>query len=96
MHKPAFSEIRKLILANTTKIVQDDSGMAIHYITNDKNSKWGFSFYGEYTKPINMFTQHYQADLDSLYKLKGSKKLGFGLGYNYRDKNSNFMIIKKM
>jgi hypothetical protein len=95
MHKPAFSEIRKLILANTNQIVQDDSGIAIHYITNDKN-KWQFSFYGEYTKPINMFTQNYQADLDSLYKLKGAKKLGFGLGYNYRDKNSNFMVIKKI
>lgn len=95
MHKPSFSEIRKLILTNTDRIVQDDSGIAINYITNDKN-KWKFTFYGEYTKPINMFTQHYQQDLDSLYKLTGSKKLGFGLGYNYRDKNSNFMVIKKL
>jgi hypothetical protein len=82
-------------LANTQQIVQDDSGMAIKYIINDEH-KWKFNFYGEYTKPINMFTQHYQADLDSLYKLNGSKKLGFGLGYNYRDKNSNFMVIKKI
>lgn len=95
MHKPSFSNIRKLILNNTGKIVQDDSGIAINYILNDKN-KWKFSFYGEYTKPINMFTQHYQSDLDSLYKLIGAKKLGFGLGYNYRDKNSNFMVIKKL
>lgn len=94
MHKGNFGEIRKLILNNTQRIVQDDSGIALQYITKDKN-KWDFVFYGEYTKPINMFTQHYQADLDSLYKLKGAKKLGFGLGYNYRDKNSNFMIIKK-
>jgi len=94
MHKGNFGEIRKLILANTQRIVQDDSGIALQYITKDKN-KWDYVFYGEYTKPINMFTQHYQPDLDSLYKLKGSKKLGFGLGYNYRDKNSNFMIIKK-
>jgi hypothetical protein len=95
MHKPSFATIRKLILANTQQIVQDDSGMAIKYIINDEH-KWKFNFYGEYTKPINMFTQHYQADLDSLYKLNGSKKLGFGLGYNYRDKNSNFMVIKKI
>ena len=94
MHKGNFGEIRKLILNNTQRIVQDDSGIALHYITKDKN-KWDYVFYGDYTKPINMFTQHYQPDLDSLYKLKGAKKLGFGLGYNYRDKNSNFMIIKK-
>lgn len=94
MHKGNFSEIRTLILNNTQRVVQDDSGIALRYITKDKN-KWDYAFYGEYTKPINMFTQHYQADLDSLYKLVGAKKLGFGLGYNYRDKNSNFMIIKK-
>ncbi|MDZ4665011.1 MAG: hypothetical protein SGJ15_09065 [Bacteroidota bacterium] len=94
MHLSAFAKIRELILANTKNIVQDDSGIALHYITTDKN-KWKFTFYGAYTKPINMFAKHYQADLDSLYKTQGAKKLGFGLGYNYRDKNSSFMLIKK-
>lgn len=94
MHLSAFSKIRELILANTKNIVQDDSGIALRYITNDTN-KWKFTFYGAYTKPINMFAKHYQADLDSLYKTQGAKKLGFGLGYNYRDKNSSFMLIKK-
>lgn len=94
MHKATFSDIRNLILKHTNTIVQDDSGIGISYILKDKN-KWQFDFYGTYTKPINMFTQHYQPELDSLYKLLGTKPLGFGLGYNYRDKNSNFMIIKK-
>jgi hypothetical protein len=94
LHLSAFSKIRELILANTKNIVQDDSGIPLHYITTDKN-KWKLTFYGSYTKPINMFAKHYQADLDSLYKTQGSKKLGFGLGYNYRDKNSSFMLIKK-
>jgi hypothetical protein len=75
--------------------VQDDSGIAQKYIFNDSN-KWKYSFYGNYTKPINMFKNHYQSDLDSLYKKVGTKKLGFGLGYNYRDKNSNFMVITKI
>jgi len=95
MHMAAFSKIRELILDNTENIVQDDSGIAIRYLTNDKH-KWKFTFYGAYTKPINMFKENYQADLDSLYKKEGSKKLGFGLGYNYRDKNSSFMLIKKI
>lgn len=94
MHKATFSEIRNLILNHTGCVVQDDSGIAINYILKH-NSKWQFKLYGNYTKPINMFTQHYQPELDSLYKLVGAKPLGFGLGYNYRDKNSNFMIIKK-
>ena len=42
-----------------------------------------------------MFSQFYQADLDSTYKLQGAKPIGFGIGYNFRDKNSNFMIANK-
>ena len=61
----------------------------------EDTNKWQFTFYGAYTKPINMFAKHYQSDLDSLYKKQGAKKLGFGLGYNYRDKNSSFILIKK-
>jgi hypothetical protein len=96
MHLSAFSKIRDLILENTNTIVQDDSGIALRYLTGDKKHQWKFTFYGTYTKPINMFKENYQADLDSLYKKEGSKKLGFGLGYNYRDKNSSFMLIKKI
>lgn len=94
LHSANFSGIRHLILQNTTQVVQDDSGIAQKYFDKD-NNKWTYSFYGKYTRPINMFKQHYQKDLDSLYSKIGTKKLGFGLGYNYRDKNSNFMVITK-
>ena len=40
-----------------------------------------------------MFSEFYQADLDSTYKQEGSKPIG--IGYNFRDKNSNFMIANK-
>jgi len=95
MHKPAFKKIRSLILDESDCVVQDDSGIAMQFITEHK-SAWEYTLYGEYHKPIAMFSQHYQKDLDSLYKKQGSKNLGFGLGYNYRDKNSNFMVIKKV
>ncbi len=94
LHKANFTGIRNLILQHTTQVVQDDSGIAQKYFDKDDN-KWNYSFYGKYTKPINMFKEHYQSDLDSLYVKVGTKKLGFGLGYNYRDKNSNFMVITK-
>jgi hypothetical protein len=43
-----------------------------------------------------MFSEFYQPELDSLYKRIGAKPLGFGMGYNFRDKNSNFMIVNKL
>jgi len=94
LHKFNFNAVRNLILKHTTQVVQDDSGIALTFFEKD-NKKWNYSFYGNYSKPINMFKQHYQEDLDSLYSKVGTKKLGFGLGYNYRDKNSNFMVFTK-
>ena len=94
MHKNYFSIIRNTIINQSQHVIQDDSGIAFHYFT-ESSSKWNYSFYGKYLKPIPMFSAFYQTDLDSLYKQQGSKPIGFGIGYNFRDKNSNFMIASK-
>jgi hypothetical protein len=95
MHKSYFSTIRNFILNNSSQVVQDDSGIAFHYF-DESSHQWDYKFYGQYTKPIPMFSAFYQKDLDSTYKVIGSKPIGFGIGYNFKDKNSNFMIaIKK-
>ncbi len=94
MHKNYFSIIRNTIINQSQHVIQDDSGIAFHYFT-ESSSKWNYSFYGKYLKPIPMFSAFYQPDLDSLYKQQGSKPIGFGIGYNFRDKNSNFMIASK-
>lgn len=94
MHKNYFSMIRNVILSQSEHVIQDDSGIAFHYFTNDEH-KWGYHFFGDYSKPIPMFKEFYQKDLDSLYDQQGSKPIGFGIGYNFKDKNSNFMIATK-
>ncbi|MES2566970.1 MAG: hypothetical protein V4565_08895 [Bacteroidota bacterium] len=94
MHKNYFSMIRNVILDQSQHVVQDDSGIAFHYFLND-DQKWDYAFYGQYLKPIPMFSAFYQKDLDSLYKHQGSKPIGFGIGYNFKDKNSNIMIATK-
>lgn len=94
MHKSYFSIIRDYILNHSSQVIQDDSGIAFHYF-KESNAKWDYAFYGQYLKPIPMFKEFYQKDLDSLYKQQGSKPMGFGIGYNFKDKNSNFMIATK-
>lgn len=94
MHKNYFSMVRNVILSQSEHVIQDDSGIAFHYFTDDEH-KWSYAFYGDYIKPIPMFKEFYQKDLDSLYKQQGSKPIGFGIGYNFKDKNSNFMIATK-
>lgn len=94
MHKGYFSIVRDVILNQSNQVVQDDSGIAFHYFT-DSNSKWSYNFFGQYLRPIPMFKEFYQKDLDSLYKKQGAKEIGFGIGYNFKDKNSNLMVATK-
>ncbi len=94
MHKNYFSIIRNVILKQSEQVIQDDSGISFHYFTND-STKWNYTLYGKYLKPIPMFKEFYQKDLDSLYKQQGSKEIGFGIGYNFKDKNSNLLIATK-
>jgi len=91
LHHSNFSIIRNTILDNSKSVTQDDSGIAYKYFIKSKK-KWSFKLYGNYTKPIKLFSHFYQNDLDSLYVNQGSKPLGFGIGYNFNDQNSNFFI----
>ena len=95
MHESYFSEIRNYIFKKSSTIVQDDSGIAFRYFKTSEFN-WEYSLYGNYVKPISLFSYAYQTDLDSLWKVKGSKSVGFGIGYNFKDKNSNLMIAKKI
>lgn len=95
MHESYFSEIRNFIFQKSSVIVQDDSGIAFRYF-GKSDYTWDFTFYGNYVKPISLFSYAYQRDLDSLWKIRGSKNIGFGIGYNFKDKNSNLMIAKKI
>jgi len=95
LHKSNFSIMRNLILEKAGAVVQDDSGIALSYFLKGE-AKWDYRLFGQYTKPIATFSGRFQPLLDSLYKANGSKALDFGLGYNYRDKNSNFMIATKV
>ena len=94
MHRPEFSQIRRVIFEHSNFIIQDDSGIALSYFKNS-GFEWDFKLFGKYTHPIRLFASRFQPQLDSLWKAKGSVPLGFGLGYNSYDKNSNLMIAKK-
>jgi len=94
LHKTYFSEVRNVILDGASTIVQDDSGIALRYFSKSE-AHWDYMLFGEYTKPISLFKNAYQKDLDSLYKQQGSTPLGFGIGYNFKDKNSNLMIARR-
>ncbi|MEC9036240.1 MAG: hypothetical protein VX588_05410 [Verrucomicrobiota bacterium] len=92
MHKSYFSQIRNHLLSNSTTIIQDDSGIPIKHFNQ---SSWQMKYFGTYTKPIDLFEDHYQPNLREIYKQE-SQKLPFGTGYRWRKGQSNLIVAEQL
>lgn len=93
MHNPYFSTIRNNILQNSRLVLQDDSGIPVKYFKEDT---WNRTLFGTYDKPINLFASRFQNDLKLLYDSVDKQKikpLPFGIGYDYRQNESNLMLF---
>ncbi|MDW7980747.1 MAG: hypothetical protein RMH97_09300 [Verrucomicrobiales bacterium] len=79
LHKPYFSILRTLILDRSRLVLQDDSGIPIRYFVQ---RDWSVRFYGAYEKPIPLFTQWYQPDLEAAVRRGNPEALPFKFGYS--------------
>lgn len=76
-----FSIVRNLILDNSVKIIQDDTGIRYN-ILSDK-TKWDFQFWGTYTSTIKDLEWGFQPDFkDHVKNHANNKKLPFRISYN--------------
>jgi hypothetical protein len=92
MYNGSFSGIRDTILATSSHVLQDDSGMPLKSFDN---AKWDLEFYGNYTRPIGLFSNRYQSDLRRVYtSSKDIQPLDFGIGYKFGVNQSNMMLAK--
>jgi hypothetical protein len=87
-----FGTIRNFILAHSTLIVQDDSGIPLAYF--DPN-KWNLRFFGIYVGPIEVFKQYYQPHLRELYEQASPPPLDFGFGYHWNYKEANLIVATR-
>lgn len=94
MHRPSFSIIRNIILNESEHVLQDDSGIPVHFFDQ---KKWDLTFYGTYSFPISLFRERHQEDLKKIYEKKELpvKPLPFGIGYQYHEGTSNMMRASK-
>jgi hypothetical protein len=92
MHNEYFSIVRDALLERSQFIFQDDSGIPLRFF--DANN-WTRSFFGQYTKPIDLFSTRLQADLKAEYTADPSiVALPFGVGYRYEG-DSNLMLAQR-
>ena len=95
MYRDTFSMIRNFILDECVFIMQDDSGMPLNSFKTDL---WNLKFYGNYIKPIQLFESRFQPDLRAVYTEKKNQigELPFGIGYNWKQGESNLMTARKI
>jgi hypothetical protein len=96
LHNTYFSKTRNAILKNSALVLQDDSGIPVRYFGAEN---WQRQLFGTYDKPINLFKTRFQADLKTLYDSTDKatvKPLAFGIGYDYKPKESNLMLFTKV
>ena len=93
IHKPEFSIIRQHLLAISSAVLQDDSGIPYHFF--DERS-WRVQLYGAYVRPYGSFRWLEQADLRNAYLSSGAKSLNFRIGYGYGKIPSNLLLARKV
>ena len=91
-HEPAFSIIRERVLAISSAVLQDDSGIPYGYFDA---ARWQVQLYGNYTRPYGSFRWLEQPDLRRAYETSKPKPLGFHIGYGFSRIPSNLLLAKR-
>jgi hypothetical protein len=88
-HSGGFSQVRDFILSKAEYVVQDDSGIPLHYFKRDQ---WSFHPFGRYLGPIGIFPGRHQIQLAELYNRGPSRPIDWGMGYRWRTNESNVLL----
>jgi hypothetical protein len=93
MHKRYFSNIRGMIIAKSSLVIEDDSGVPFHYFDP---ALWDVRLFGAYDKPIDLFQDWMQDDLKAAYDgTQNVQPLDFGISYKFRIGESNLMLAMR-
>jgi hypothetical protein len=92
MHRPYFSNVRNFLLAHSTTLLQDDSGIPLRHF---KRNNWRLQPFGKYFRPIPIFEGYYQSDMRKLFRKGRAAKASFGMGYRWRVHETNILLATK-
>jgi len=92
LHNDDFKTIRTVILKHSNIILQDDSGIPYRLL---KQKGFGVQLFGNYTRTIKVFQEHYQPDLRKDIERYKVADLNFKIGYNSWNNETVLMIAEK-
>ena len=91
MFQSGFENVRDFLLTHSTALIEDDSGIPLK---DFDPAKWNLRLFGSYTTPIELFKEHYQPDLATLYQQSHPPALEFGLGYRWSRTQSTLIVAQ--
>jgi hypothetical protein len=92
LHYGPFSRLREYLLTNSTRIIQDDTGVRYEVFVKQG---WKTRLYGDYTRPDRPFQGRYQKDLRAAFDEPGrAKPMGFSMGYGTGRRASHLVIAE--
>jgi hypothetical protein len=91
LHSGNFTMARDFLLANSSTIIQDDSGIPLTYYSA---KKWRFFPFGRYAGPISEFAGRYQESYAELFQR--AQPIDFGIGYRWRTHESNLLLSVRL
>lgn len=93
MHKSYFSSIRGLILAKSRVVVEDDSGIPLHFFDP---AGWDVHLYGSYSEPIKLFKNWHQEDLKTAFSTRTDvQPLDFAIGYRNQQQSNLLLAVRR-
>ncbi|MCB1065709.1 MAG: hypothetical protein KDN20_22675 [Verrucomicrobiae bacterium] len=95
MHHDNFSVIRNFVMNDSLAILQDSSGVPYRLLNS---SGLSLSLYGNYTSPLDIFQEYYQADLAAAYRDRSPhpvKSIDFGVGYLRNSANACLILARR-
>ena len=93
LHWAPFAKLRDYILANSSRIVQDDTGIRFGVYTKQG---WKLRLFGRYGRPDRPFESQYQDEMRDAFETLGLvKPLGFSMGYGAGRRASHLIVAER-
>jgi len=89
LHGDEFSIARNFLLAKSVTLLQDDTGVPLHYFDTNK---WDLLPYGHYVPPIPVFRYAYQQKMHDLFTKQKPGEINFAYGYHGTVEASNILV----
>jgi len=89
LHQKGFVTIREQVLALSSAVLQDDSGIPYKFF---HGGPWRVQLYGHYERPYGSFAYLEEPELRAAYNEPGIKPLEFRIGYGFSKVPSNLLL----